>query len=66
MVFENQLLVLNSFLPMDGLSELEVKLTYTDGTKRKGLGGAGSSGGSSSSSDIQFYFEDVGPMDEED
>ena len=39
------MLVLNSFLPMDGLTELEVKLTYTDGAKK--------------TSDLQFYFEDT-------
>ncbi|KAL4438400.1 hypothetical protein ABPG74_009439 [Tetrahymena malaccensis] len=51
MVFENQLLVLNSFLPLEGLNELEIKLTYSDGAKK--------------TSDIQFYFEDVNTMEDQ-
>ncbi|EGR27735.1 MIR domain protein [Ichthyophthirius multifiliis] len=49
MIFENQLLVLNSFLPMDGLSEKEFKLTYTDGVKNN--------------SNLQLYFDDVGKLE---
>lgn len=41
---------MNSFLPMDGLTELEVKLTYSDGAKK--------------SSDLQFYFEDTNVMED--
>jgi hypothetical protein len=42
-ILENQLLILNTFLPMRDLNETELRLLYCEGSKHK---------------DLRFYLDD--------
>lgn len=48
-LFENQLMVLNSFIPLQNIGEKEIKLMYADGSK---------------DDKINLYFEDITRLEE--